>query len=320
MDRRRGLRRPSLRSLARHLALDVLSWSQRWQSDRWRTVPRVQLLTMHHLFADEADAFRRLLGQLQSRFEVIGYPEAITRIVECRIDKPYLAISFDDGMKCCLRAAEILSEFSISGCFFISPAMIGESNRAVVERFCRERLDLPPVEFMTWEDVQRLCQAGHEIGGHTMSHCNLAELSRIQAQQEICESFDVLAAQLGSVKHFSWPYGQPRHITSDLVEAVFETGYVSCASAQRGCHRNTGSIAPRNACVFRDNIEANWPIRHVDYFLRRNCRGDLLAWPRPWIAEEFEDRRAIAAVRPQHSADGGGRTRWMPHRFDLPSR
>ncbi|MCA9267353.1 MAG: polysaccharide deacetylase family protein [Planctomycetales bacterium] len=250
-----------------------------------QSAPRVHILVMHHVFPDERENFRTLLQSLSRRYRFISYGQAVERILAGQVDDEYLTLSFDDGLKCCVDAAEIMQEFGATGCFFVCPPLIGETNSAAIGRFCQERLRLPPVQFMTWDDVERLRNHGHEIGGHTMGHVDLGRVPVSQAMHEIGRSYDQLLRRVGEAKHFAWPYGRFHHICPEAASHVFDVGYISCASAERGAHAGGPSVAPRQVCLRRDTIEARWPLSHIQYFLGRSACNALQSkdtWPAEW--------------------------------------
>ncbi len=284
MLRTRGLRR-----VLRHFALNGLSM---WEQGMFRAAPpatnRVHILLLHHVFADEIGPFRRLLETLRRDYTFIGYSEAVARILENRIDDTYLAISFDDGLKCCRQAADVLDEFGAQACFFICPPLVGEMNTDVIARFCRERLRYPPVEFLDWNDVEQLIARGHEVGGHTMQHVRLNLIEPAAAHDEIGKTYDVLKSRLGVAPHFAWPYGRFADINAAAIHSVFDAGFRSCASGVRGSHGPTRSqtvaapFAPAQLCLRRESIAAGWPQSHVNYFLRKAARRPLTidrTWP-----------------------------------------
>ncbi len=60
---------------------------------------------------------------------------------------------------------------------------------------------------MSWDQVRALKKAGHTIGGHTLSHPNLAQVSEGEARAEICGCKERLDKQLGEpIEHFSYPH------------------------------------------------------------------------------------------------------------------
>jgi peptidoglycan/xylan/chitin deacetylase (PgdA/CDA1 family) len=266
------LRAGTPRDLARRVALDGLGAAYRLSGAerRWLRRPRVQHLFLHHVFEDEEESFRRLLAELADGHEFVSYSEAVERTWQGPIDRPYLAVSFDDGLKSCGRAADILAEHGISACFFVVGEMVGQHDPAAVARFCRERLAMPPTELLDWDDLEALLAAGHEVGSHTMSHARLSELDEAGLSRELEGSHDLLTRRLGGVKHFAWAYGHFEDAFPGVVGRALSAGFTSCAANERGAHVTTG---PRESlCVRRDHVVATWPPAHVRYFMARNSR------------------------------------------------
>jgi peptidoglycan/xylan/chitin deacetylase (PgdA/CDA1 family) len=281
------VRSADLRSVLRHIALSTLDTSYRITGRMVSAlnIDRVQFLYLHHVFGDEEDSFRSLLRTLSLEHRFISYSEAVDRILAGDIDGPYIAISFDDGLKNCLRAAQIMNEFGATACFFVCPSMVGETDHQKIKEFCSQKLNKPPMEFLSWDDVETLLEEGHEVGSHTMTHPNLAQLSVQQMQSEIAESFELLTKRIGNIKHFSWPFGRFFHFSPAAARTVFDTGFKSCASAERGCHvaRSEKKV---DLCIRRDHTIARWPVNHVLYFMARNSRRASMRsnqWPPGWI-------------------------------------
>lgn len=272
----------------RRIALDGLSLVDSViRRDSHKSKPRVQFLVLHHVFQDETAAFRKFLSRLQQDFQFISYSRAVTRILEGRVDRPYLTFSFDDGQKCSLQAAEILKEFRASACFFLCPSIIGVTDLKAISQFCSQQLRHAPVEFMNWRDVETLQDQGHEIGGHTMSHLDLGIATPSQVEDEVHQSFAELAKRTGAPQHFSWPYGQFHHFTQQAAENVFRSGFSSCASGVRGSHAGAkvggSALDATQLCLYRDSMVASWPVSHVQYFLRRAAHHPIaneLSWPK----------------------------------------
>jgi peptidoglycan/xylan/chitin deacetylase (PgdA/CDA1 family) len=276
------------RTIARGLALHGLSALYRWTG---RTAAlsrnRVQGVYLHHLFPEEEAGFRKLLRALSRDHRLISYSEAVDRIKRGPIDRPYIFFSFDDGLRQNLRIGQILNEFGVSGCFFICPSLVGETDGAKLKDICENRFGMPAMDLLNWDDVEQLLKDGHEIGSHTLNHRVLSRISEGQVQEEVAGSYEVLTRRLGNVKHFAWPEGRFIHFSPTAARIVYEAGFDSCASAERGCH-----IEPPTSpifCVRRDYISAQWPLGHGFYFLARNSlaaehdeRGSN-GWPENWI-------------------------------------
>lgn len=245
---------------------------------------RVQFIYLHHLFPEEEGDFRNLIRTLSHDHCLISFSEAVDRVKSGNIDKPYVCFSFDDGLQHCFRAGQILKEFGVSGCFFICPSFVGEKNGKKLKEICENRFAMPAMDLLSWEEVEQMVSDGHEIGSHTMNHPVLSRVSEWQMQDEISQSYEFLNRKLGQVKHFAWPEGRFFHFTPAAAKLVYDIGFASCVSAERGCHVSKPSLP--NFCVRRDYISARWPLSHSFYFLAKNSLTAIegtTGWPESWI-------------------------------------
>src|SRR5205814_3914219 len=122
----------------------------------------------------------------------ISYAEAVEKILNSEIDKPYIAISSDDGFKNNIRAAEILNRYGAKACFFINPSIVSETNYEKIKKYCREKLNFAPVEFLNWQEIEQLQRMGHEIGSHTMDHIDIGKTPAERIKIDIEKSYEVL--------------------------------------------------------------------------------------------------------------------------------
>lgn len=275
----------SPRDHARGIALSGLATlaEMRGVVDSALARPRVQFVYLHHVFADEEEGFRRLLSELAGHHAFIGHSEAVERIRDGRIDRPYVSMSFDDGFADNERAARILEEFDARGCFFVCPGIVGERDPRRLAEFCANRLQFPATTpFLDWPQLERLLARGHEIGGHTMTHPDLGDTAADEAAAEIGNSYSALVEKLGAVRHFAWPRGRWENMTVAARDAVFASGYETCSSAVRGAHVAPASGPLANLCLRRDHVFATWPLSHLRYLLMRNAVAASAAtndWP-----------------------------------------
>lgn len=261
----------SYRDYLRAIALDFLYLRERSSADLLKK-PRIQMLYFHHVFTDEEDKFDQLLNRLSKDHVFIPYTEAVNRIINNDIDKPYISFSSDDGFKNNLKAAEIMNRYDISCCFFINPELIEQNNFEIVKKHCNERLVFPATEMLTWKDVNQLQNWGHEIGSHTMSHINIADAWMNDLGYEIQHSKQFLESKCGAIDHFAFPYGRLFHFNEIGRRAVFDAGYKSCATAERGCHVTTDTVVDyQQLALRRDQIIADWKWQHIYYFLIHNA-------------------------------------------------
>lgn len=273
----RKIEKYTLRQQLRNAVIEPISYFYNKVNDTdhlFRTA-RVQFLYIHHVFKDEEQALTKLLQQLSRYHQFISHSEAVNKILSGEIDKPYIAISSDDGLKNNIIAASILDKFGIKGCFFICPEIIDEKREEVVAKFSKQRLHFPPVEFMTWGDVEKLLKDGHEIGGHTMNHVNLAALNETEMKDEIEICYNSIVQKCGKVKHFAYPYGRFHHFSNEARKIVFDAGFESCASAERGCHIGDSGkkISREDLLIRRDHVVLGWSLEQIQFFMLRNIKS-----------------------------------------------
>jgi peptidoglycan/xylan/chitin deacetylase (PgdA/CDA1 family) len=278
--------RKRARHLVRHAVLDSLSAAEGLigSVDRHLARPRIHFLYLHHVLLDEEAQFRALLRRLAERHTFLSYSDAVERLGQGVIDRPYIAFSFDDGMRNSLRAAELLGEVGATACFFICTSMVEETRFARIREFSATELHIPPAPFLTWNDCELLIRQGHEIGNHSARHKTLRDVSPQELQDDVAGSLELLRARLGDVKHFAWPRGRFSHMSADAAREVFRAGHVSCASAERGAH--VAAARGRSLCIRRDHVVAHWPVRHSLWFLARSSKRATAAnndWPPGWL-------------------------------------
>ena len=169
--------------------------------------PRVALPYLHAVPPNEEDSFRRLVASLARDHHFIGYSEAMRRVREGDIDRPYISFSFDDGFASNVRSARILEEFGATGMFFVPTGFVGTKTVTEARAYYgfSYGCDEPA---MTWDDLETLKAGGHEIGNHTHGHRILSSLGVQEQHDEIGTAAEILRSRLGASDHFAWPYGR----------------------------------------------------------------------------------------------------------------
>lgn len=109
-------------------------------------------------------------------------------------------IASEDGKKAALNIA-----------WDLGAARSGVAQEELIHRI-EESLQIEPLDsrsglMMNWDQVRALKKAGHTIGGHTLSHPNLAHVTEGEARVEIQGCKERLEEKLsGPVQHFSYPH------------------------------------------------------------------------------------------------------------------
>lgn len=188
--------------------------------------------------------FRDLCAMLKRRFHVVSLGEVLD-ILESGAVPPRrtLAITFDDCYRDNLDAARALAEFQLPACFFIPTAFPGTDHVFEWDR------GLKPMPNLTWDDVREMAHLGHDIGSHSITHPNLAQLTEAEVRRELAGSKKTLEERLGKPVHwFAYPFGTKDNFKPEYLPLVHEAGYRACFSGYGGfVHPGSkGQILPRD--------------------------------------------------------------------------
>ncbi len=181
-----------------------------------QATPPVPVLC-YHGFRDDSASSRGALTTTYKRFEAMlkvlqrgGYTTCFPDHVPDGLGRPVI-LTFDDGTRDQLRAAELMEEYGFRGIFFVIPRrVLTGSNRS-----------------MTGEDVRELAGKGHRIAPHGYSHEMMPESPReVEASRD--SSPAVLARILGdafTAKDFAFPFGHYDSKTVSLLEGTYRYLY-----------------------------------------------------------------------------------------------
>ncbi|WP_229054680.1 polysaccharide deacetylase family protein [Aeromicrobium sp. Leaf350] len=117
-----------------------------------------------------------------------------------------VSLTFDDGNANQAAAGATLKKYGLKGTFFVNSGTIGAPG------------------FMTWADLNTLKSQGNEIGGHTLSHPDLATIAPDEAKRQVCDDRAALTAKGFSVRSFAYPFAS---LTPALETIVKNCGYNS---------------------------------------------------------------------------------------------
>ena len=201
--------------------ISALSWPQS------QTV-NVPILMYHHIGplpsgADDirkgltvsAEDFELQMQYLQtSNYQVVTLAQMYEAVAKDGPLQKTIVLTFDDGYSDNYEVAwPILARYGFKGTFFIISGKIGQSG------------------YMNAAQINGLAQAGNEIGSHSVSHPDLANLSGAKVTPEVEKSkSDLGRITGGKIVSFCYPAGK---FNSVVEKAVENAGYKIAVTTQK---------------------------------------------------------------------------------------
>jgi peptidoglycan/xylan/chitin deacetylase (PgdA/CDA1 family) len=112
-----------------------------------------------------------------------------------------VTLAFSDGYADQLQVLPWLAERGLRASFFIISNRLGRSG------------------YLTVQQLEEIAAAGHEVGGHTLDHVQLANLSEAEQRRQICDDRVNLLALGFAVRSFHYPSGSDDLVTPGIVRA-----------------------------------------------------------------------------------------------------
>lgn len=226
---------------------------------------RVVVLCYHSVQANTAHTsvgpgqFADHLDWLTDQCDVVAFSE-ISGARPRGGGRPEVAITFDDGyLDNFGTALPLLLDRGLPATIFITTGLVDGDPQVV--RYVERLWGAAPGEIkaMTWDQVAELAASGMEVGAHTVSHPNLADLSLDHARYEIQTSKSTIEDHLGvSVRTFAYPFGKPReHFDESTKLLVLEAGFEAAGSIlYRGIRASDSPFAIPRIPITGDTTEA----------------------------------------------------------------
>jgi peptidoglycan/xylan/chitin deacetylase (PgdA/CDA1 family) len=205
-------------------------------------------------------------------FTIEGFAGLEKRLKENKFPDRYVVVTFDDGQKSDLRAAEILCEAGAQATFFLVKDLSQTKKNFLKEDEIKE--------------LAKLCS----VGSHGVTHSPLSKMSPDQIKSELADSKKWLEDLTGDdIRAFSAPGG---FITTSIVNQAVEMGY-----SLLGNSIEWWNYAPRTAdkkIVNRIALRNTFTLStlrkivsgETSFFLRRRLRSNLLAIPKKLLSED----------------------------------
>lgn len=199
-------------------------------------------------YAVEASAFAAQLDWL-SDAGFIG--ASVGDALANGLDAPrQVVFTFDDGCETDLEiAAPLLTAHGFGATFFVVTDWVGTRRG-----------------FMSARQVQRLADAGFEVGSHSCSHPFLSQLNDAELWRQLVDSKHRLEDMIGSiVRHLSCPGGR---WSRKVAAAARDAGYDSVSTSRVAVNRGSGDRLSLARCALRSDT----PMSSFQAY----CRGERL--------------------------------------------
>ncbi|WP_319448530.1 MULTISPECIES: polysaccharide deacetylase family protein [unclassified Mycobacterium] len=185
-----------------------------------------------------------------------------------------VSITFDDGWASAATAAEIMTAHGLTGTFYANSGTIGRPN------------------YLSLAGLKSIAASGQEVGGHSLTHPDLADLPGDEARRQICDDRKTLLGWGFAVRNFAYPFGSATPEIEDMVRAC---GYNSARSLDELRPHRVAELPQRQHCQLCDVAEAVPPVDPMNTRAPREVEGD---WTIADLEGQVEDAMAVGGWLP----------------------
>jgi len=198
-----------------------------------------RFVMFHDILPEAVGSFRDNVQFLKRRTNVVSLDDFLAGRLSSK--KINVVITFDDGYKSWITGAiPLLKKLKLPATFFVSSGLVGLPKEDETEIMRSKLLIKPPIQItsgaLSFEDVKKIAEEGFGVGGHTLTHCNLAHSRDIvQVRYEITEDKERLERLTGSkIEYFSYPFGGHHNQDINLIQILGESGYRAAVTTVSG--------------------------------------------------------------------------------------
>lgn len=209
-----------------------------------RRGPLVRVLVFHDVV--DAGWFEKIISFLRERYNIITPKEFAESALDS--ERINILVTFDDGYASWTQVClPILKRHGVEALFFINsgiPELYGKE--VELQRYLKKNLLISPHETLSWGDVALLERAGHTIGGHSVNHARLSELSHDMQKDEILSDKEKIERMLSTTTSmFAYPFGGSGDYTEMTKKITEEAGYTHAftTSGKFVDHNDTSTIS-----------------------------------------------------------------------------
>ena len=258
---------------AARLGILAGTWASGWLAlrDVFANGPRVRVLTYHRFGDSPFDPFCVSLQDFEAQMRFLADKRLAISLSdveaflagEKELPNGTVLVTIDDGYRSVYtKALSVLSTYGIPAIAFV---VVGGIDRD--HMFGGEQLE----EYMTWDELEQVTNAGVVIGSHSFHHRSLGRMPLAQAQEEASRSRELLEERLGrTVRTFAYPFGTQADFNRDTGRVLTDAGYSLIFTSQHG------ALVPGMdpASLPRVKVEAGEGL----WFFEQLCRGGMDGW------------------------------------------
>ena len=224
----------------------------------------------------EINVFKDQMTYLRDEGYVVeGFRELAERYISKVFPDRYILLTFDDGYKSFLNAAEILNDMGFKATFFLT------------KKWCYEKHN-----FLNNEEIIAL-SGMHEVGSHTISHPQLTKIPLESVYSELHESKKWLEHLINKeVTSLSVPGG---YINRAIIKVAKDVGYSLIGNSIEWWNAlsSHGSLATINRVAVRKSfpMQKFQSIVKLDtiYYMQRLIRSHFLHYPKSILSPRQYD-------------------------------
>ncbi len=135
--------------------------------------------------------------------------------LENKLQAPIISVNFDDGWRSVYeKGLPVMEQYGIVSTQYIVASYLTS-----------------PEAYMTRAEVEDMQKRGHEIGSHSLKHCDLAKLSDEELEYDTNASKEILEERFGTMHGMAYPFGSYSARTNNLMDDYYaytrttEAGY-----------------------------------------------------------------------------------------------
>lgn len=161
-----------------------------------------------HLIVPEKTDSVRITATAKSAGTLDTKSYGMFRMADARLKQGLVSVTFDDGVQSAgVNALPILDKHKVRSTQYVISEMAQES----------------AASYMNVPMLKEFTKRGHEIGSHSLSHCNMTSLTGSDLEKNATQSKEFLESQgLGPVRSFTYPYGRYDATTQEAMRQKYD--------------------------------------------------------------------------------------------------